>query len=122
MRLVIDPASSVPPYEQVRQQVVSLVEAGSLVPGDRLPTVRSLAEELGLAANTVARAYRELEASGVIETRGRAGSFVTDDDVHSSAKAAAASYAEQVRALGLSPDEALALVARALGTDGSGSR
>ena len=122
MRLVIDPASSVPPYEQVRQQVVSLVEAGTLVPGDRLPPVRRLAEELELAANTVARAYRELESSGVIETRGRAGSFVTADEVRSSAKAAAASYATQVRALGLSADEALALVARALGTGGSGSR
>ena len=70
----------------------------------------------------VARAYRELESAGVIETRGRAGSFVTGDEVESSAKAAAASYAAQVRALGLSPDQALALVARALGTDGSGSR
>ena len=122
MRLVVDPASSVPPYEQVRQQVTAQVEAGTLVPGDRLPTVRGLAEELGIAANTVARAYRELESAGVIETRGRAGSFVTGDEVESSAKAAAASYAAQVRALGLSPDQALALVARALGTDGSGSR
>ena len=122
MRLVVDPASSVPPYEQVRRQVADLVASGSLAPGDRLPTVRGLATELGLAANTVARAFRELEASGVIETRGRAGSFVTGDDVQRSARAAAASYAAQARALGLSADEALALVARALGSDGPASR
>ena len=60
----------------------------------------------------------ELEASGVIETRGRAGSFVTGDEVGRSAKEAAAAYAARARALGLAPDEALALVARALGSDG----
>ncbi len=114
MRLVVDPQSPTPPYDQVRQQVTALVASGDLVAGDRLPTVRGLAEQLGLAANTVARAYRELESAGVIETRGRAGSFVTGDEVQSSAKAAAAAYAEQVRALGLSPEQALELVARAL--------
>ena len=115
MRLVVDPQSSVPPYDQVRQQVGDLVARGSLVAGDRLPTVRALAGELGLAVNTVARAYRELESAGVIETRGRAGSFVTGDEVHSSAKQAAAEYADRVRALGLSPEDAIALVGRALG-------
>jgi DNA-binding transcriptional regulator YhcF (GntR family) len=95
--------------------VVDLVASGELVAGDRLPPVRTLAGELGLAVNTVARAYRELEASGVIETRGRAGSFVTGDDVQRRAKQAATEYADTVRALGLSPEDALALVARALG-------
>ena len=115
MRLVVDPQSSVPPYDQVRQQVADLVASGSLRPGDRLPTVRGLAGDLGLAVNTVARAYRELEQAGVIETRGRSGSYVTGDDVQRSAKQAATTYAETARALGLSPEEALALVARALG-------
>ena len=117
MRIVVDPGSSVPPYDQVRRQVTDLVASGELSPGDRLPPVRRLAEELGLAVNTVARAYRELEASGVIETRGRAGSFVTGDEVGRRAKEAAAAYAARARALGLTPDEALALVARALGSD-----
>jgi len=115
VRLVVDAGAAEPPYEQVRRQVTALVDAGELRPGDRLPPVRRLAEDLGLAANTVARAYRELEQSGVIETRGRAGSFVTGDDVRRSAREAAAAYADRVRALGLPPDEALALVARALG-------
>ena len=107
---MLDPGSSVPPYDQVRRQVTELVRSGSLAPGDRLPTVRALAAELGLAVNTVARAYRELEASGVIETRGRSGSFVTGDDVQRSAKQAAREYADRARALGLSADEALDLV------------
>ena len=75
-----------------------------------MPTVRGLAEELGIATNTVARAFRELEQSGVIETRGRSGSFVTGDQVASRAKAAAAAYLAETSALGLSPAEALALV------------
>jgi DNA-binding transcriptional regulator YhcF (GntR family) len=115
MRVVVDPGAPDPPYEQVRQQVTALVSGGTLAPGDRLPTVRGLADELGLAVNTVARAYRELEQAGVIETRGRAGSFVTGDEVQRSARAAAAAYAERVRALGISPAEGLDLAARALG-------
>ena len=64
------------PYVQVRDHVASLIERGSLLPGDRLPTVRACADQLGLAPNTVARAYRELEDDGWIVGRGRAGTFV----------------------------------------------
>src|SRR6202007_2395664 len=67
--LVIDHTSAVPSYEQICRQVVALVASGSLRPGDRLPTVRGLAAELGLAVNTVAKAFRELELRGAIETR-----------------------------------------------------
>lgn len=112
--IVLDPSLDVPPFEQIRTQVVARVEREDLRPGDRLPTVRKLAEDLGLAANTVARAYRELEQAGVIETRGRAGSFVTGDNVGREAKAAALAYASRVRALGLSPAEAVTLVRRVL--------
>jgi DNA-binding transcriptional regulator YhcF (GntR family) len=76
MDLRIDPASGDAPYEQVRQQIAVAAEAGVLAPGHRLPTVRSLASDLGLAVNTVARAYRELEADGVVETHGRGGTLV----------------------------------------------
>jgi len=75
--ITIDPNARASPYEQVREQIRAQVRAGELAPGTRLPTVRRLAGDLGLANNTVARAYRELEALGVIETRGRAGSVVT---------------------------------------------
>ena len=106
----LDSTSSTPPYEQIRSQVADHVASGALQPGDRLPTVRRLAEDLGVATNTVARAYRELEQSGVIETRGRSGSFVTGDQVTRKAKEAAVAYLAQTRALGLSSTEAVALV------------
>ena len=105
-----DETTDTPPYEQIRSQVAAQVEDGALQPGDRLPTVRRLAEDLALAPNTVARAYKELEQAGVIETRGRSGSFVTGDQVLSRAKAAAVAYLAETKALGLSQAEALALV------------
>jgi DNA-binding transcriptional regulator YhcF (GntR family) len=79
MSIEIDAASGTPPYEQLRSQVAAQVADGRLPAGTRLPTVRQLATELGLAANTVARAYRELEADGVVATHGRRGTFVTSD-------------------------------------------
>ena len=106
----LDSTSSTPPYEQIRSHVAEQVASGTLEPGDRLPTVRGLAEDLGVATNTVARAYRELEQSGAIETRGRAGSFVTGDQVTRKAKAAAVAYLAETRALGLSAEEATALI------------
>lgn len=114
--LVIDAESSTPPFEQVRTQVIEAVRSGALAPGTRLPTVRALAQQLGLAANTVARAYRELEAAAVIETRGRNGSFIaaTGDANHRQAQDAAIAYVDGIRRLGLPPEEAIALVREAL--------
>jgi DNA-binding transcriptional regulator YhcF (GntR family) len=74
--LEIDPHSPVPPYEQLRQQVTALVLGGGLAPGDRLPSIRQLANDLGLAGGTVARAYRELESDGVVTTHGRHGTVI----------------------------------------------
>jgi DNA-binding transcriptional regulator YhcF (GntR family) len=104
-----DPRSPVPPYEQVRAQLARLVQSGELAPGARLPTVRRLAGDLGLAVNTVARAYRELERDGVVVTRGRNGTVVAGAD-ETRALDAAAEYAARVRALGLPADRALELV------------
>jgi DNA-binding transcriptional regulator YhcF (GntR family) len=108
--ITLDTGSSTPPFEQIRSQVAAHVETGALQPGDRLPTVRRLAADLGVATNTVARAYRELEQSGVIETRGRGGSFVTGDQVTRRAKAAAVAYLAETKAMGLSAADAMALV------------
>ncbi len=69
----VDTSSPVPPYEQIRAQLASLITTGQLREGERLPTVRQLAADLGLAAGTVARAYRELEAASLIVTRRGAG-------------------------------------------------
>lgn len=74
--ITIDLADPVPPYEQIRRQLSSLIAVGVLQPGSRLPTVRSLAADLGIAAGTVARAYKELEQSGLIESRRRNGTVV----------------------------------------------
>ena len=112
--ITVDPSLPDPPFHQVKTQIAAQVAAGTLAPGDKLATVRRLAADLGIAPNTVARAYRELELAGVIDTRGRAGTFVSGDQVQRAAREAAASYAAQIRALGLDRAEALALVERSL--------
>ncbi|MCV7235938.1 GntR family transcriptional regulator [Mycobacterium branderi] len=104
----IDEQAGRPLFDQIRTQIIEAIRTGTLPPGTRLPTVRELAGELGLAVNTVARTYRELEAAGVVETRGRFGTFVARADPSDSAMAAAANaYADVARGLGLSKDEAL---------------
>lgn len=118
MLLRIEPASDLAPYEQVRTQVAAMVISGDLTPGQKLPTVRQLAADLGLATNTVARAYRELEADKVISTQGRRGTFVHSaalDDareglLHTDAVSAAAALAGTARRLGLSLAETTRLV------------
>jgi DNA-binding transcriptional regulator YhcF (GntR family) len=105
-----------PPYEQVRAQISEQARSGALPVGYRLPTVRGLAQTLGLAANTVAKAYRALEADGVIETRGRNGTLVAaaGSAAEREAATAAQGYAERARRLGLSEEDALAAVRDAL--------
>lgn len=78
MLLAVDPSAPLPAYEQIREQVARMVAAGTLEPGHRLPTIRQLAVDLGLAKGTVAKAYELLEAEAVIHTRGRKGSFVAE--------------------------------------------
>ncbi len=72
----VDLRSATPPYEQIRAQISALIATGTLRSGSRLPTVRSLAADLGIAAGTVARAYKELEGAGLIESRRRNGTVV----------------------------------------------
>ena len=76
LKITVDPTSATAPFEQLREQIAGQARAGVLPVGYRMPTVRGLAETLGLAANTVAKAYRALESDGVIETRGRHGTFI----------------------------------------------
>lgn len=116
MMLTITADSPVPPFEQLRAQLAQQIIDRDLVVGTRLPTVRRLAADLGLAPNTVARAYRELEEAGLIETRGRAGTFVSAAGERSRERAqeAARQYAQTVRSLGIEPAEALRIVQSAL--------
>ena len=114
--LVIDPGSDSPPFEQLRLQILNAVRSGELAPGTKLPTVRSLAGELGIAPNTVARSYRELERDELIETRGRNGTYVaTSGDTRlAQGQLAALDFAARIRQLDLSDAEALDLVRSAL--------
>ncbi|MGW2287554.1 GntR family transcriptional regulator [Streptomyces phaeochromogenes] len=116
LKIDIEDDAGIAPYEQVRAQISEQARAGALPVGYRLPTVRGLAEELGLAANTVAKAYRALESDGVIETRGRNGTFVAaaGSAADREAASAAQAYADRVRRLGLSEAAALAAVRDAL--------
>jgi DNA-binding transcriptional regulator YhcF (GntR family) len=116
MDIRIDPTTTTPPYEQVRLRIADLAATGALPAGTRLPPVRKLADDLGLAANTVARAYRELEQAGLVETRGRAGTVITARAAHVPAEAqkAAQRYAAATKALGLPADTALDLARAAL--------
>lgn len=116
LQITVDPGSATAPFEQVRAQIADRARSGALPVGYKLPTVRGLAEELGLAANTVAKAYRALEADGVVETRGRHGTFVAaaGDAAQREAATAAQTYADRVLRLGLDPAAALDAVQEAI--------
>lgn len=78
MRLRVSPNDGLPIYLQVMEQIRYLVASGGLRPGDELPPIRALAEQLLINPNTVARAYRELEREGVLVSRRGAGTYVAD--------------------------------------------
>jgi DNA-binding transcriptional regulator YhcF (GntR family) len=120
--LVLDSESSTPPYEQVRSQIAAAIESGRLRPAARLPTVRQLAGDLGIAVNTVARAYRELELAGLVETRGRQGTFVAGppSQTRQQAVQAAHEFLWRMRELGFDHAEALAIVGHEAEKDGGG--
>ena len=78
MQIHISPRDGVPIYLQIVNQVKYLVASGRLAPGEELPPIRVLAEQLVINPNTVARAYRELEGAGVVSKRRTAGTYVSD--------------------------------------------
>ena len=89
MRIHISTSDGVPIYQQIVNQVKYLVAAGRLAPGEELPPIRVLAEQLVVNPNTVARAYRELEAEGVVEKRRTAGTYVSSSGAAAGAARAA---------------------------------
>lgn len=112
----VSPNTGRPLFEQLRVQIIEGIRDGRLPPGTRLPTVRDLAGQLHMAVNTVARAYRELESSGVLETRGRFGTFVARIDPADSTMASAANtYVAVAKTLGIDCDAALSYVRTAFG-------
>ncbi|MEV6671562.1 GntR family transcriptional regulator [Streptomyces sp. NPDC051162] len=116
LHLTVDPDAAEPPFEQIRAAIAGQARSGALPVGYKLPTVRGFAEELGVAANTVAKAYRALETDGVIETRGRHGTFVAapGDTAAREAAAAAVTFAQRAHRLGLDRAAALAAAEEAL--------
>ena len=115
-QFALDTDSAVPKNVQLHTQIQDAVKDGTLAAGTKLPTVRALAEQLGVAPYTVARVYRQLEDLGVLETHGRNGTIVSTygDDSQQQAQLAARAYADRIHALGVSADEALALARAAL--------
>ena len=123
MNVEVDVASPTPPYEQIRSQLATMIAAGALGPGTQLPPIRQLAADLGLAANTVARAYRELEGSGLVVSRVRHGTVVAARptvlpaiEIRRRLDVAAAAYVALATNLGISAEEILAAVHAALGS------
>ena len=119
---LIDPRSSVPLYEQLEQNIVSLISAGALAPDDQLPSVRSLARELGINPNTVQKAYGHLEERGIIYQAAGRGSFVSPvgqalEKIAREKRAALQDVLREARRAGVSRDEALALVQSVYGED-----
>src|SRR3984893_12696603 len=107
-----NPSSGVPIYLQLMEQVKHAIETGALRPGEQLPGMRPLAEELVINPNTVAKAYRELEHEGVIELRHGAGAFVSAmaqakklTDKLRAGQAVVAAAVEKLRALGVTDEE-----------------
>jgi GntR family transcriptional regulator len=107
-----NPSSGVPIYLQLMEQVKHAIETGALRPGEQLPGIRPLAEELVINPNTVAKAYRELEHEGVIELRHGAGAFVSGTvrtrkvtDSHRAGQVVVTAAVEKLRARGLTDEE-----------------
>jgi DNA-binding transcriptional regulator YhcF (GntR family) len=112
----IDAHAARPLFDQLRMQIIGGIRDGRLPPGTRLPTVRELASQMNLAVNTVARAYRELESTGILETRGRFGTYVARIDPADDAMASAAhSFVSAAKALGVDKHQALRYVEAAFG-------
>lgn len=118
--VVVDPDDPTPPFEQVRRQLADLIGAGRLPPGERVPPLRQLAGDLGLAVGTVARAYRELEAAGLLESRRGGGTRVARSagpvtgTTPARVEQLAAAYVARARALGAGDDAVREAVERSL--------
>ena len=114
--VTLDMLSATPPYEQVRSQIAGHIRTGSIRAGEKLPVVRALAADLGVATNTVARASRELEAGGLFSTRRRVGTIVQAVPAPASAalRLQATTFVRDARNAGLADEEVVDLVRGAL--------
>lgn len=118
--LTLDPDDPTPPYEQLRRQLADLITAGQVGPGDRLPPLRQLAGDLGVAVGTVARAYRELEQEGLLTSRRGGGTRVAGTDRAPARDrrqmlgAMATDFVARARGLGFTDEEIVVALGRQL--------
>jgi GntR family transcriptional regulator len=114
--VTLDMLAATPPYEQVRSQIAGHIRTGSIRAGEKLPVVRVLAADLGVATNTIARAYRELEAGGLVTTRRRVGTIVqaVSSPASEGLRLQASTFVRDARSAGLADEEVVDLVRGAL--------
>jgi GntR family transcriptional regulator len=126
LRISVDTESGLAPWRQVQDQIAHAITTGALAPGTRLPSIRQLARDLGLASGTVARAYRELETGGWVATGRAKGTVVAENaavaDRAALLRGAAADYVALARDLGADPDAAVTAVREAYDLPVSPSR
>ena len=126
MILNLNPASGLPLYLQLMEAIKHAVETGALRPGEQLPAIRTVAENLVINPNTVVRAYRELEHEGILEVRQGSGAYVSMSvqgrtKVTRKAQAVIQAAVERLAALGLSEEEIRRLVENELAQIRSGA-
>lgn len=120
--VTIDPGSPIPPFEQLRSQLDRQIRSGVLIAGRQLPTVRQLSADLGIAKNTVVRAYRALERDGLVQGDRRRGTVVLERETTSRERdriiaAAARRFADDIGGLDATLHEAVTALRRAFGDD-----
>lgn len=111
-----DPDGGDPPFLQIRKRIAADIAEGSIAVGTKLPSVRALAAQMGVANNTAARVYRELEESGIVETHGRGGTIVTRRGSNTPARVrgAAERLAKEAALAGMDDEAVIALVRASL--------
>ena len=114
----LDPSNGVPIYRQIIQQIEYAILSGRMRPGDRLPTIRSLAVELKTNPNTIAKAYSELEIRGIVATQVGSGTYISDrkpvvedDSLNRKIQEVLGRFSQEMRDLGVEKRELIKLIA-----------
>jgi GntR family transcriptional regulator len=117
INFTLDPANGTPIYRQIIQQIEYAILSGRMRPGDRLPTIRSLAVELKTNPNTIARAYNELEIRGILATQVGSGTFISDkkpvmedDSLNRKIREVIGRFVQEMRDLGVEKRELVKLI------------
>ena len=117
VRFALDPSNGAPIYRQIIQQIEYAILSGRMKPGDRLPTIRSLAVDLKTNPNTIAKAYGEMEIRGILETQVGSGTYISDkkpvledDSRNRKIREVLAHFVQEMRDLGVDARELVKLI------------